>query len=1182
MKYLILGLTLFLCACQPGAIQRDTGKSAETSEFALLSENERIADFSVEALYETANNDILGARFRHIPSGFVLDFLRIQSVPQAFMWVNSHPVSDQGEPHTLEHLLLGKGNVGRHVASLESMSLGNSSAFTMQLRTCYNFHTAAGSDVFFNLFEAKLNAMINPDFSDEEIRREVRNMGISADPVSGDLFLEEKGTVYNEMVSSFDRPYANLYFELNKALYGDKHPISYSAGGFPADIRTMVPADIRNFHSSTHHLNNMGCVVAIPDELDLNTCMTQFSKILAIVEPNAIPGTHPDDVNSTLPIPESMAQGKLLHTNFPHQNIDEPGILLYSWPAILTVSSEKALLLDLFLQNLGRGQTSMLYKSLIDSESRVIETGATGVYAYRSNEPGNPVLVGLQNITRESAEPVMMDSIRNLIIREIYKVANYPDGSLELQEFNERVQGRILETKKQLADFLNSPPRFGYRSIGSNWMEHLTDLHHEGGFKRSLVMKSRLDKAENIASASENLWKDLITEWHLLSNKPLGISTLPDPTFQDNARKERSERIEAFTAVLRQEFNVDTDAEALKHYQEVYSANTAELEKIASMVDMPGFLENPPLSLDESLQYTVEALPGGGDMVYSQFENLSGATVGLAFNMYVVPENDLIYVPLLPTLMTRIGAEFKGEKLSFEEMDERQRREILRLNVYFDTNIKTERVELLVEGAGSTLAETQKALEWMETVLSSPDISETNLSRIRDVLDQGLVNRRNRMKGSEESWVNNPADAFRKQHNPLYLSAQSFLTQAQAFRRIRWQLQSADDSQQNAFHNWIKEVALIGSTGRESVEKWLAEEDQSVGNVNQELAQMANKDLAAALSDIPDENLAQDWKKMCLQMDSDLALDPDRVLAKIKEILELVTHSDNARGYLISNSSDHDQLKPMLDALCQRLNQAPSLINEYGNQLNITQRLKDRYPDIKATTYVGMVNNNSSSGVHINNAPQTDVEAVDKELLLSFLAAKLYGGGGAHSMFMKTWGAGLAYSNGLGSSEAGGYVSYYAERCPDLGQTMQFVIDELEKAPYDSTLGGYAVAQTFTRSRSGGRYESRGRAMAADLADGLTPEKIAAFRKRILELSKEDDLYDLLRARMEETYGKILPGYGPKGVDIPGASYFHIAPERLLDSYEKYLKNAEGNVQLIRLYPRDFWLDEPEKEIDMP
>ena len=226
------------------------------AEIALtdLTEDQKIASFETEAVYLNQDGKRIGARFRHIPSRFVLDILRIQSLPQAFMWVNTPPPTDQGEPHTLEHLLLGKGTKGRYVASLEDMSLGSSSAFTQQIRTCYHFNTSAGSETFFHLFEAKLDAMIHPNYSDEEIRREVRNMGIAVNNEDGSKYLEEKGTVYNEMLSSFERPWGNLYFNLLKHVYGDGHPLSYSAGGLPSAIRTMQPEDIRNFRETYYHL----------------------------------------------------------------------------------------------------------------------------------------------------------------------------------------------------------------------------------------------------------------------------------------------------------------------------------------------------------------------------------------------------------------------------------------------------------------------------------------------------------------------------------------------------------------------------------------------------------------------------------------------------------------------------------------------------------------------------------------------------------------------------------------------------------------------------------------------------------------------------------------------------------------------------------------------------------------
>ena len=112
-----------------------TANAAEPARFADLTDQTTAHNFRATALYLDDSGDPFGARFVHEKTGFTLDLIQVQSVPQAFTWVNSFPVSDKGEPHTQEHLLVGKGNVGRALAASESMTLSLSSAFTMQWRT---------------------------------------------------------------------------------------------------------------------------------------------------------------------------------------------------------------------------------------------------------------------------------------------------------------------------------------------------------------------------------------------------------------------------------------------------------------------------------------------------------------------------------------------------------------------------------------------------------------------------------------------------------------------------------------------------------------------------------------------------------------------------------------------------------------------------------------------------------------------------------------------------------------------------------------------------------------------------------------------------------------------------------------------------------------------------------------
>jgi hypothetical protein len=97
--------------------------------------------------------------------------------------------------------------------------------------------------------------------------------------------------------------------------------------------------------------------------------------------------------------------------------------------------------------------------------------------------------------------------------------------------------------------------------------------------------------------------------------------------------------------------------------------------------------------------------------------------------------------------------------------------------------------------------------------------------------------------------------------------------------------------------------------------------------------------------------------------------------------------------------------------------------------------------------------------------------------------------------------------------------------------------------------------------------------MASNMADGITPEVVARFRRAILEARKIPNLLAELYRRKDMVYERVFPGYGMKGRDIAGRNFFVIGPEKQMTAYEAYLKSVDGaDTQLYRLYPRDFWL----------
>jgi hypothetical protein len=173
---------------------------------------------------------------------------------------------------------------------------------------------------------------------------------------------------------------------------------------------------------------------------------------------------------------------------------------------------------------------------------------------------------------------------------------------------------------------------------------------------------------------------------------------------------------------------------------------------------------------------------------------------------------------------------------------------------------------------------------------------------------------------------------------------------------------------------------------------------------------------------------------------------------------------------------------------------------------------------------------------------------------------------------MKTWAAGLAYSNGYGIGQQSGRARYYAERCPDVSETMRFVVNQLKSAEPTPDLTDYAIAQVFGVSRSPNRYEQRGEAMAEDLADGYTPELVRRYSEKVLEMRHREDLFEQLKARMETAYGPVLIGYGQPLKASQDGYFFLIGPEPQFQTLENYIETAEGKNTVYRLYPRDFWL----------
>jgi Zn-dependent M16 (insulinase) family peptidase len=1195
---------------------------------ADLKKGQLVNGFRTEAVYIIDSGKPMGARFKHVRSGFTVDLLSVQTAPQAFIWVNSPPTSDMGEAHTQEHLLLGKGNKGRSVATLEEMSMTSSSAMTMQWRTCYHFNTTAGADVFYEQLQRRLDALLHPDYTDVEVAREVRNFGVSKDPKDGHLKLEEQGTVYNEMVRSVRSSGHNLWRLRDGNTYGKDHPLYYMSGGSPEGLRQLTADDIKAFRKTHYVLHNMGMVVAVPKTMATAEVLSHFNDILSGLQPEPV-AAELLDKSETPPFPPPnpvpLPAGKIEIVGYPDKDAEKPGTIFYYWPANLELDTDHELLLGLFLQNLASDPATPLYKKLIDRRTRFMDLGASGVYSSVSDELGFPVGISVSSVAKDKINEKVIADVWEQVAKELTTIASWKDGSPELAAFNARIRDRIIDTKRSYGKFVNSPPGFGNRRSGGGWMNVLRKVGRGGAFYRSVTMKPEITFAEKELSKKTNIWRDYLKDWHLVTIKPYAAATKPDPALLTAEEEATKVRLAEETQRLKKLYNAPDDQAALRAYMADYEKETAALEELAKHDEPAKLVKSLPLTEDDPLDYKVGKL-GGVPLVTSTFDSMTGGTAAVALRADSIDEDDLLYLGYLPTMLNSVGVIVNGKPISYEDMLEMLRREVLSVGCSFSTNATTGRCELVMRGSGNEPQEVDKAIIWMERMLKHPDWRTQNLPRIRDVIDQSLNGLRNVRQGSEEGWVHGVSSGVWRQDRPLYLNVSSFLTRVHNVQRLRWLLKG--DASPETIKSFVafmdKLSGIAGEAKREDLKSLLdklqvkekgaanedskevqaknatansdaaagknlaaaaADKDAALSNpafkaILDDLAAQpkavaafvsdAAKDLAQDLADIPDSTLAGDWPALCAEIAADVQVPPAKTLARFEKIRSKLLTTGGARVFLIGAESTTQRMKAPMEALLTGFGETKFTPAKYTSRPFVFEQLLKRDSGATKPVYIGFVNPNSLQGVFLNSAPALKYSDLDQESLLRYLAFLQYSGGGAHSIFMKTWGAGLAYSNGLRCS-VNDRMSYYAERTPALPDTIKFVAAQLKEAPANLNLGDYAVAQAFS-SMAAQSYESRGESIAESLVDDEPPDVVKRFRLAILDLRSKPDLSALLHERMLAQYGRVVPGLGVHGKDVPDSVYVVIGDEKQMKLYEEYLKAVEGpETHLYRIYGRDFW-----------
>ena len=413
-----------------------------------------------------------------------------------------------------------------------------------------------------------------------------------------------------------------------------------------------------------------------------------------------------------------------------------------------------------------------------------------------------------------------------------------------------------------------------------------------------------------------------------------------------------------------------------------------------------------------------------------------------------------------------------------------------------------------------------------------------------------------------DDWASSVAGAIAHQADPLYFAAASPFTALYHLQRLRWRLEQPAPEARAALETTLKEVeAKVTGGDRTAVARHLT-------NLSGDLGEQ----LRFELDHLPPDHWRPDLERLLREIRADLAAPPDELIARLGALLESIRTRQHARVQITASSANAEAglraLQPLLAALPEgqaRVGRRPD-----GPRW-IDQRLRERYPDLTPSPHLALVLDSATAGGVMVQASGPDYRTPGREAALDALALGVFAGAGPSSLFMSTWAAGLAYSNGMYGDLTRGRVGYQAFRCPDPVQTLKFAGSFARSVKVDSALVQASLANAFGDYGGASSYSSRGSRLGSDFVDGLTPELVRAFKTHLLEAAHAPDTVEALTRRIPALLGRMLVGAGGKVTDGKEAVALVVGPKNLLDRYEQFLRETGEATLLPRLYPRDFW-----------
>lgn len=345
--------TVFACVgCQQQAVQNEQKQETHDQQATQIKLPDGIT--KIETVGKHGSEIAIPYTKYRLANGLTVTLHKDNSDPLVHVDVTYHVGSGREEPgksgfaHFFEHMMFqGSENVAdeQHFKIITEAG-GTNNGTTNSDRT--------------NYYETVPNNQL-----ERVLWLEADRMGFLLNAVTEKKFENQRETVKNERGQRYDnRPYGLLYERVGEALYPEGHPYSWSTIGYIEDLNRADLSDLKKFFLRWYGPNN--ATLTIGGDIDEEQTLKWVKKYFGGIPP----GPKVEDPEY---VPVTLDKDRYISME---DNVNLP-LIYMAWPTVHRYHPDEAPL-DVLMDILGSGKTSLLYKNLVKTGKAVQASAGHG------------------------------------------------------------------------------------------------------------------------------------------------------------------------------------------------------------------------------------------------------------------------------------------------------------------------------------------------------------------------------------------------------------------------------------------------------------------------------------------------------------------------------------------------------------------------------------------------------------------------------------------------------------------------------------------------------------------------------------------------------------------------------------------------------------------------------------